>query len=448
MTMHWALAVSVVLVSIGCHPAQAPVTSPTTAQVVPQSDKPSSAAAASQGKANRRPSQTMTGRWTAPPSPLTVGYADWGALVATTLFQRLIPSAAAALESYQSKEAAECLKEWAAAAREVVGSANDRDFVVVVTYDESRLKAPIARCIQAFSASSRIDLPHAEQAYETDGTVVALSSGTAVIGRKSLVEASLLGGNVQPLPADLALEVDQQLTFAARAEERQLGIRGYLSVTDEQFLIHVDVTYPSLERAKAAAETLSQSRIREQLLDQSPAMHAVVDSMVEHWHVRQQRNQVTFELKIAGNLSQIAERLGTLTAIAVYGVRRSLHNTRIVEARKTLGAIAEQLTLTNAKKLTALPAVPQSLDAVRGKTYRSTVEDWRSWKPIDFSLTKSQYYQYRVEVSKDKKSGRIIAEGDLDGNGKNSRFWVNVHVDPKTRMLDYDPVVEEQDPFE
>jgi hypothetical protein len=192
---------------------------------------------------------------------------------------------------------------------------------------------------------------------------------------------------------------------------------------------------------------VSPANVRRRLLGEGFEWNAELDSLLQDWHVQQYGETVGFEYRVDGTRSDIAQRLGRLAAIWIESYRKGVRNDQVILARKTVGAIAEQMRVSNAK-LEALPAVPQSMDLVRGKAYESTVMDWRAWKSIGFSLTEPQRYQYRVEIAKDGKSGRVIAEGDLDGNGKHSRIWIDLRLDSKRKMLDYDPVVQQQDPFE
>jgi hypothetical protein len=66
-----------------------------------------------------------------------------------------------------------------------------------------------------------------------------------------------------------------------------------------------------------------------------------------------------------------------------------------------------------------------------------------------------QYYQYEVVAAKDGKSAEVIARGDLDGNGKQSRLSLKLTLDAKTGAVTIStaspklaPSIEETDPLE
>ena len=75
----------------------------------------------------------------------------------------------------------------------------------------------------------------------------------------------------------------------------------------------------------------------------------------------------------------------------------------------------------------SVPADP--LD-VRGKRYQSTSADWAGspWKELGFSVAQPQSYAYRFtsEGIGFQAQAKAYAEGDLNGNGTRSLFWVPV----------------------
>ena len=62
----------------------------------------------------------------------------------------------------------------------------------------------------------------------------------------------------------------------------------------------------------------------------------------------------------------------------------------------------------------------------KGVKYQSTPKDWATpfWQDVRFAMTMPQYYAYSAVASKDGRSCTLVAEGDLDGDGKTSRFEV------------------------
>ena len=123
------------------------------------------------------------------------------------------------------------------------------------------------------------------------------------------------------------------------------------------------------------------------------------------------------------------------------------------EARNTVGQIARKYANVYSgehrptpSRFAALPAVPSMVPS--GVKYQSAPADWEPWSEIHFSMAEPQYYQYEVVVSKDGMSAEVIARGDLDGNGTQSRFSLTLKRDAKTRKLQLAPAIEESNPNE
>jgi hypothetical protein len=157
---------------------------------------------------------------------------------------------------------------------------------------------------------------------------------------------------------------------------------------------------------------------------------------------------VAFEVRLVGEPTVMAERLGMGAAMAIYGVRKYIAEAKIAEARTVTRRIATRLVEAKLKKLTSLPAVPAKFESVQGMKYQSVPADWSKWQTIQFSMESPQYFQYRVEAAKGGKAATVIAEGDLDANGKRSRFSLAIEPDPKTRELRVAETLSEQDPTE
>jgi len=113
-----------------------------------------------------------------------------------------------------------------------------------------------------------------------------------------------------------------------------------------------------------------------------------------------------------------------------------------------LRAIADHIVAAKPRALGSLPPVPGDLKMVKGMKYKSGSMDWFSWRVINFSMRDPQYFQYQMEAEKDLLSAKIIAQGDLNGDGKTSLFTLEVKMDPKTGQITPSQVIEERNPFE
>ena len=86
----------------------------------------------------------------------------------------------------------------------------------------------------------------------------------------------------------------------------------------------------------------------------------------------------------------------------------------------------------------------------KGEKYQSTPKDWATpfWQSLRFEMTMPQYYADSAVASTDGQTCTLIAEGDLDGDGKTSRFEIVVTRDAKRDQLVVTPNVRETDPDE
>jgi hypothetical protein len=156
--------------------------------------------------------------------------------------------------------------------------------------------------------------------------------------------------------------------------------------------------------------------------------------------------------------------VGTLGALAIFGVRRYLSAAKAAEAKNTIGAIGrgavmayerEQLGPSNAalhklcKSAIPVPSkVPRGTKVLpAGGQDFDTGDQERGWRCLKFTITEPIRYQYTYTVGgpyKGPKRGgpdpgpngfEIAAEGDLDGDGVTSLFTLVGVVDPKTDMV-------------
>jgi type IV pilus assembly protein PilA len=144
--------------------------------------------------------------------------------------------------------------------------------------------------------------------------------------------------------------------------------------------------------------------------------------------------------------------VGVLAALAIYGVRRYILNSKTAEARNSLGQLAKDastafnregmaadiLTLGGKTGISnhlcgkAAAKVPANKDDIKGQKYQSKPSEWAAgglgvgWQCVRFSMQDPQYYMYGYDASgtegKKDETFTGTAEGDLDGNGVTSTF--------------------------
>src|SRR5688572_12751177 len=114
--------------------------------------------------------------------------------------------------------------------------------------------------------------------------------------------------------------------------------------------------------------------------------------------------------------------IGLLAALAIYGVRRYMTNSKTAEARQALGAISKGARAAfdgevwaDTGVITAggsrggaggqlcpeAAAVPASIDSVAGQKYQSQDSDWddnAGWSCLRFSISGPQYFQYDYSI--------------------------------------------------
>jgi len=144
--------------------------------------------------------------------------------------------------------------------------------------------------------------------------------------------------------------------------------------------------------------------------------------------------------------------VGVLAALAIYGVRRYILNSKTAEARNGIGQMAKDGSTAYSRegmdtKILALGAstgitnricgssglvpVPATKDSIKGKKYQSSPTEWGAgsqfvgWSCVKFSMQDPQYYMYSYSATGSTDKGSTftaIANGDLDGNGTVSTF--------------------------
>jgi type IV pilus assembly protein PilA len=172
--------------------------------------------------------------------------------------------------------------------------------------------------------------------------------------------------------------------------------------------------------------------------------------------------------------------VGVLAALAIYGVRRYILNSKTAEARNSLGQLAKDassaynregmaadiLTLGGATGVTnrlcgpAAATVPAAIGTVKGKKYQSKPTEWTAgdmvtgWFCVKFSMQDPQYYMYKYDskgtTGDTGDTFDAIAQGDLDGNDVPSTFTLSAKIqeDGKQKVVTIAPNISEVSPEE
>jgi type IV pilus assembly protein PilA len=143
--------------------------------------------------------------------------------------------------------------------------------------------------------------------------------------------------------------------------------------------------------------------------------------------------------------------VGVLAALAIYGVRRYILNSKTAEARNGVGqmakdasaaysregmdskilALGESTGVTNRICGKATNTVPSSKTSIAGKKYQSKPSEWSTggqfdgWTCVKFSMQDPQYYMYGYDAQGSNAATATFtasAQGDLDGNTSLSTF--------------------------
>jgi type IV pilus assembly protein PilA len=149
--------------------------------------------------------------------------------------------------------------------------------------------------------------------------------------------------------------------------------------------------------------------------------------------------------------------VGVLAALAIYGVRKYLLNSKTTEARNAVGQMAKDAKsayeresmhgaildpgstagVSNNLCTTASSSVPADKDGIKARKYQSKAIDWsvdlstpgKGFGCLRFSMSDPQYYMYSYTGSTGAAGTfTAIGQGDLNGDGILSEFTLKGEV--------------------
>jgi type IV pilus assembly protein PilA len=162
--------------------------------------------------------------------------------------------------------------------------------------------------------------------------------------------------------------------------------------------------------------------------------------------------------------------IGVLAALAIYGVRRYLLNSKTAEAKLILGRMSKDASsayqrermsggvMADNTSRTSLHAFCQTSTKIPGTPppggkYQSQPSDWTTgqsatigWVCLKFSLSEPQYFSYQY-TSADTSHFSAVANGDLDGDGTPSTFQLDGELN-SAREVKVSPTIQETSPEE
>lgn len=171
------------------------------------------------------------------------------------------------------------------------------------------------------------------------------------------------------------------------------------------------------------------------------------------------------ELNLPGDRAATAKFGKDVETAFLEGVTGYVRAAKQAEAKNALGQMARDVVAssereifdpkhpkaTTRRKTVCIGSQARTPAVVpKGVKYASTSKDWATpfWQDLRFEMTEPQYYAYSAVASKDGQTCTLVAEGDLDGDGKTSRFELVLTRDAKRDTVVVSPNVRESDPDE
>lgn len=111
---------------------------------------------------------------------------------------------------------------------------------------------------------------------------------------------------------------------------------------------------------------------------------------------------------------------------------RSVRLTRTVEATDTLKQLSDATvaSLTSGVTIGSAPLTPANVPRGEQQTDPNGTWNHPTWRALHFGIEEPHWYAYRVDVDATTGAVRLVANGDLDGDGVTSTFLREVDRTP------------------
>lgn len=401
-------------------------------------------------KVLRKPSKELLARWRPPSDPTFIAFGDLTGLFELQFVEQIVRSTTGLYSSILPRATVNCVKQWPRAVRDAIASGNEKDFLIVIKYDQGALNDPLGPCIQSLVKMPSAKIEDVPEAYQMGSWLLAILPDVVMMGTRNAIQTNMFKGFRPKWPSDFGLEKGQQLAIAVHDAEHEFNAEGSIRASHTALQVSINAELANEEIAQKTVDRASVDALKSQLQQlKLDLQQPVVDRILESWHIERAERRIQFSYDAEGKSEEIAQQLGLLMASEIFRQRKESAEGHADQARDNVRAIAQRLKLSGLKKFESLPPVPSDFKRVKARQYQSRVVDWGSWKNIDFALEGFQRYQYRVQAAKDGRSAEVIAEGDLNGDGRRSRFAlvVSLHKSPEADAGADEPI-DEQDPLE
>ncbi len=202
--------------------------------------------------------------------------------------------------------------------------------------------------------------------------------------------------------------------------------------------------------AEAIQAQVSRAEQRIRADSNTPAAQKLVD-LLEEIHVERNGASLSAELVLDKDRAEqfFSEVLGALIAD---GMQRYVAAAKTAEARDNVMRIALALSdyarANRPPKKRFPPSAPLSPPEVpRGKPVDASASfDDQSWQAIGFAPRDPVYFAYEFITAPDGKSVEVIAHGDLDADGTQSKYSVKVTLENNEPKID--STLQREHPFE
>jgi hypothetical protein len=307
-------------------------------------------------------------------------------------------------------------------------------------------------CLERIAQGKPATFEGARAATFDDGNVCVEHAGLLLCGSEDVVrEAIRKGPSSSRLAEHLALGADASLI--AWGEPTEGAFRGFSArgrATPPLFVLDVRA---NLQTAATAREAVL--KVEEGLARAREGVPAGVVRTLEALKLSVEGSTVVARLEIRGSAKEQAAAVGSAAALGVLAVRRYLLRSKSAEARYEVQVIARglQAHLETQHELgkplrfpPSAPPVPPSIP--KGIKIQTAPSDWEhpSWKAALFSIAEPQYYSYEIVTAPDRKSARVKARGDLNGDGRSSMFEVQMELSRAGEVVIHS--MQETDPLE